>query len=611
MRLASRRILRHAAGRYAFGAGLGALAVLMRALLPLRGDIAIYSSCIVAIVIASSYAGRGPGYLANAVSALGVAVVFLSRRPSGMPLVERAFGLVLFVAAGVVVAEFVAARRRTELALRESEDRFRSMAENISDIVWIVQISPERMLYVSPSYERLWGRTLRDLYGDPRHWIAGIHADDRARIEAAFADWMTGARADYDVEYRVVRPDGTTTWINARGTLIRDADGKPYRASGIATDITERKRMEKQIRAGEELWRATFDNNPTMYFMVDAAGTVLSINGFAAEQLGYSVAELRGRPIAEVVIEDDRETANRQLARCLEHLGQAVGLELRMVKKDGTVIWVRAWARAVNGPSGTPIVLVACEDISEAKGAEEALAAAEADLAHVSRVTTLGELTASIAHEVNQPLGAIGTNAAACVRWLAASNLDEAKRCAEQIKADSVRAGEIVRRIRELAKKAPPRKQPLDAADVCREVVALARAELQRKHVALYVELPSDALPIVGDRVQLQQVILNLLVNAIEAVTGDEGPREVWVTGERNADQVTIAVRDSGPGLDPAITDRLFRPFYTTKPHGMGMGLPISRSIVEAHGGRLSAAPGEPRGALFRITLPTAAATVA
>ena len=603
-----RRILQHPAGRYAFAAGLAALAVLVRALLPLQGDVALYSTCLAAILLAASYAGRGPGYLATAVAALGVAVVFLARVPSSSPMIQRQFGLVVFASVGVLITEFVAARRRAELALEESEDRFRSMADNVSDIVWIVEIAPDRIVYVSPSYERLWGRPARDLYADPRQWIAAIHADDRSRIDSVFSAWLAGERELFDEEYRVVRPDGTTAWIHARGTLIRDAAGKAYRASGIASDITERKRMEERIRAGEELWRATFENNPTMYFMVDAAGIVLSINAFAAEQLGYSVEELRGRSIVEVVLEDDRETVKGGLSRCLERLGEALRWELRKVRKDGTVIRVREWARAVNGPAGTPIVLVACEDVSEAKRAEEALAAAKEELAHVSRLTTLGELTASIAHEVNQPLAAIGNNAGACARWLAAQNLDEAKRCAEQIKADSARAGEIVRRIRDLAKKAPPQKQPLDVAELCREVVAFARAELQRNRVTLHTQLSSGVLPIAGDRVQLQQVILNLLVNAVEAVTGADGPREVWVTTEADADHVVIAVRDTGPGVDPGQIDRLFKPFYTTKPHGLGMGLTISRSIVEAHGGQLSATPSAPRGAVFRVTLPAGAA---
>src|SRR5262249_55868942 len=155
----------------------------------------------------------------------------------------------------------------------------------------------------SPSYERVWGRPAGEIYADPRKWIAAIHPEDRSRVEHAFSALLAGRREAYEQEYRVVRPDGTTAWIFVRGTLIRDGEGKPYRATGIASDVTERKRMEERVRAGEELWRATFDNNPTMYFMVDGAGTVLSTNGFAAEKLGYTVAELRGRSIVEVILD--------------------------------------------------------------------------------------------------------------------------------------------------------------------------------------------------------------------------------------------------------------------------------------------------------------------
>jgi len=249
----------------------------------------------------------------------------------------------------------------------------------------------------------------------------------------------------------------------------------------------------------------------------------------------------------------------------------------------------------------------------ERKQAEDALHRTQAELAHITRVATLGEMTASIAHEINQPLAAMVNNATACLHWLAAQNLEDARESAEFVIADGHRAGEIIGRIRALAKKAPTRKDWVDVNETIREVIALARSEVQSNGVSVGTRL-GEALPLVlGDRIQLQQVILNLMINAIEAMNEvSDGPRELSITSAQDeSKRVLVAVRDSGPGLPPGSLDLLFNAFYTTKPQGMGMGLAISRSIVEAHGGRLWVTPNEPHGAVFQFTLPSGADTVA
>jgi C4-dicarboxylate-specific signal transduction histidine kinase len=241
----------------------------------------------------------------------------------------------------------------------------------------------------------------------------------------------------------------------------------------------------------------------------------------------------------------------------------------------------------------------------ERKQAEDALHRAQTELAHVARVATLGELTASIAHEINQPLAAVVNNATACVHWLAAQNLDEARQSAEFIIADGHRAGEIITSIRALAKNAPSRKDWVDVNEAILEVVALTRSEVQSNAVSLRTRLGEDLPLILGDRIQLQQVILNLIINAIEAMNDASDARELSISSAKDESRnVVVAVRDSGPGLDPTNLDRLFHAFYTTKLHGMGMGLAISRSIVERYGGRLWARPNVPRGAVFQFTLP-------
>ena len=240
----------------------------------------------------------------------------------------------------------------------------------------------------------------------------------------------------------------------------------------------------------------------------------------------------------------------------------------------------------------------------------EALQKVQMELAHVTRVMTLGELTASIAHEVNQPLAAIVTNSNACLRWLggATPNLAEARHAVERIIKDGYRASEVISRVRSLVKKAPPRNDLVDVNEVIVEVLALAQNQARRSHVYLEWELASDLPPVLGDRVQLQQVILNLIINGLEAMAkGSEGARELTVRSSKDdSDNVTVAVRDSGEGLDEANLERVFDAFFTTKPEGMGMGLAICRTIIESHGGRLWAAANSPRGAVFQFTLPPA-----
>jgi C4-dicarboxylate-specific signal transduction histidine kinase len=251
-------------------------------------------------------------------------------------------------------------------------------------------------------------------------------------------------------------------------------------------------------------------------------------------------------------------------------------------------------------------------DITERKRAEEALRRAQADLAHVSRVTTMGELTASLAHEVNQPIAAAVTDANTCLRWLTRDHPDveEARAAAMRIVKDGTRAAEIISRIRLLFKKGTTEREPVDVNDVVREMIVLLRSEATRHSVFLRTELAEDLPQIMGDRVQLQQVIMNLIMNSIDAMEDVDGTRELTLKSQRaENEQLLVSVSDTGVGLPPQQADQIFNAFFTTKPHGTGMGLRISRSIVESHGGRLWAANTCPRGASFCFTLPTQAET--
>jgi PAS domain S-box-containing protein len=377
--------------------------------------------------------------------------------------------------------------------------------------------------------------------------------------------------------------------------------------AGIAI---QRKLDEDKLRESEDQWRAVFENNPIMLFVVDAAGTVVSVNPSGAEQLGYTVDELIGRSVLDVFYQADREAVQHQVAACFERLGRASSWELRKVRKDGTVLYVRETARAMRRTGRDPVILVVCEDVTERKRAEEALHRAQAELAHVTRLTTLGQLAASIAHEVNQPLAAIVADANASLNWLAAAEpeLGRVRETLAAIATDGHRAADVIQRIRQLATKTEPRKARLDVNDVVRDVVALVRAEVARYEITLTLDAASPLPPVVGDRIQLQQVVLNLVMNAIEAMAPvTDRPRKLVIRSERHDDDVVrVAVHDTGVGIRASDLDRVFSAFFTTKPSGMGMGLSISRSIIEAHGGRLWAAPNEPHGAIFQFSLPVA-----
>jgi PAS domain S-box-containing protein len=310
----------------------------------------------------------------------------------------------------------------------------------------------------------------------------------------------------------------------------------------------------------------------------------------------------------EIIHPEDRSIWQQAVAEALRG-GPRYDLEYRVVRPDGELRVVHSQGDVTWDDQGRPRRMFGTiQDITERKQATDALREVQMELAHVNRVTTMGQLTASIAHEVNQPVAATVTNADAALRWLGAQppDLAEARQALDRIIKDGKRAGDVLGRIRALIKKMPPRKDRLDINESILEVIALTRNELLRSRITLRTEL-AEGLPLVdGDRIQLQQVMLNLIINAAEAMSSvSDGPRELRINTARDAaNSVLVAVRDSGPGLEPQSSDRLFDAFYTTKPGGMGMGLSICRSIIEAHGGKIWATANVPQGAIFQFTLP-------
>jgi C4-dicarboxylate-specific signal transduction histidine kinase len=283
--------------------------------------------------------------------------------------------------------------------------------------------------------------------------------------------------------------------------------------------------------------------------------------------------------------------------------------EYRIILPNGAQRHIHAVAHAITNGNGDLVEYIGTVmDVTESKLAEAALREAQSDLARINRVTTMGELTASLAHEINQPIAAVVTNAHTCLRWLTRDHpdLEEARASAQRIVKDATRASEIITRMRSLFKKGAPQRELVDVNEIIREMVVLLRGEAARYSIKFRTELALDLPRGMADRVQLQQVLMNLMLNGIEAMKETDGGRELSIKSQRaESDHVFISVSDTGVGLPTQRTDQIFEAFFTTKTQGTGMGLSISRSIVEAHGGRLWAAQNSPRGASFHVSLPT------
>jgi NO-binding membrane sensor protein with MHYT domain/nitrogen-specific signal transduction histidine kinase len=317
------------------------------------------------------------------------------------------------------------------------------------------------------------------------------------------------------------------------------------------------------------------------------------------------------KPTVELILQRVHPEDMAQVKQTIERAardGRDFNHEYRLVMPNGSVKYVHVVAHGLRGESGSIEFVGAVMDVTGRKRAEEALRQAQADLAHVSRVTTMGELTASLAHEVNQPIAAAVTNANTCLRWLTRDqpDLEEARAAALRIVKDGTRAAEIISRIRLLFKKGTPQRELVDVNDIIREMIVLLRGEATRYNISIRTALATDLPVVMGDRVQLQQVMMNLIINSIEAMKSVDGNREVAIQSQHEKDgHILVSVSDTGVGLPSQESNQIFNAFFTTKPDGTGMGLSISRSIIESHGGRLWAAGNNPRGAYFHFTLPT------
>ena len=507
-------------------------------------------------------------------------------------------------AANEVLRKEVAERRRAEEALAASEHNLRLIVDGIPGLVSLLTPAGEVEL-VNPQLVEYCGRTLEEL----RLWGTSdtVHPEDLPRVTQLFARSITSGDP-YDYEGRLRRFDGVYRWFQARGLPVRDADGRILRWCSLLTDIDERKRTEDALKRSEAFLAEgqRLSRIGSLSWRVETGEIIWSeelyrIFGFERDMpVTLDLIGTRVHPEDIPLLNDMVERA-RGAVRDFEY-------EHRLLMPDDSVKYLHLIAHGIRDNDGRLEYIAAVQDVTQRQISEEALAKARSELAHVASVTSLATLTASIAHEVNQPLSGIVTNASTCLRMLAMEppNVDGARETARRTIRDGNRASDVITRLRALFSKKHTLAERVDLNDATREVIALSLSELQRNRVILRSELADDLPLVTGDRVQLQQVILNLLRNASDAMnTVHDRPRELLIRTERDeGDRVLLSVKDAGIGFDPQTADRLFETFYTTKNDGMGVGLYVSRSIIESHQGRLWATLNDGPGATFSFSIP-------
>jgi PAS domain S-box-containing protein len=515
-----------------------------------------------------------------------------------------------------VVAEEVTERKRAEAALakreqelRESEARFHTLADNISQLAWTADHTG--WIYW---YNRRWhdytGTTLEEMQG--WGWRAVHHPDHVDRVVQRISRcFLTGE--PWEDTFPLRGRDGGYRWFLSRAQPIRDGDGEVIHWFGTHTDVTEQLEAEKALRELNEtleqrvevetrerlrIWNVSED----LLAVADLDGRILSANPAWTATLGWPQSDLVGGTSEWLLHPDDRDKAEVEQRR-LAGGHKTVRFEGRLRHKDGSYRWL-SW-KAVPDQGR---VYAMGRDVTDLRHAEDDLRHVRAELALVSRRTMVAAMTASIAHEIKQPLGAIVANANAGLRWLARSPpvIDEALETFRDIVADGHRASDVIQSLRDMFDGREQPGEPIDVNALIRDTVAIVRGELDAAAIAAHLDLAPQLPPVPARRGQVQQVILNLLTNATDSMRAvTDRKRVLRVTSEAaGTDSIAVSVQDSGTGIAADDAARIFDPFYTTKSHGMGMGLSICKSIVEAHGGRLTVATQASEGAIFRFVLP-------
>jgi PAS domain S-box-containing protein len=531
------------------------------------------------------------------------------RRADGVYRWFRARGLPLRDAEGRALRWYVLLtdideQKRAEEALLARERELNIIVNTVPALAWSAQPDGSAEFF-NQHYLAYVGLPLEQLQGSG--WTVAIHPDDLGALFAAWQSMMAAGKAG-EVEARLRRFDGQYRWFLFRGNPMLDESGNILKWYGTNTDIDDRKRAEEQLRRSE----AFLAEGQKLSRLGNFSWLVRTDEIKWSEQL-YRIFEFElGAPVTFELI--GSRVHPDDLPLMLDMIGKAqrgvsdFEYEHRLLMPDRSIKYLHLIGHRSRDNEGRPEYIGAVQDVTQRRLSEEALGKARSELANVARVTSLGVLTASIAHEVNQPLSGIVTNASTCLRMLSADppNVEGARETARRAIRDGNRASDVITRLRTLYSKKDLSPESMDLNEATREVASLSLSELQSNRVILRQELADDLPLVAGDRVQLQQVILNLLRNASDAMSAvDDRPRELLIRTEREeGDRVRLSVIDAGVGFTAQAADKLFEAFFTTKSDGMGIGLSISRSIIEAHRGRLWATPNDGPGATFAFSIP-------
>jgi PAS domain S-box-containing protein len=585
--------------------------------LPLRDRplIAAFTFLFVVLIVSAAWGFRYAVFV-SFLAAVGFAWlapvgVLYSNEPRDL------FALTAFLVIGLIGSHLADRARREALRARDAEEVALQNAKELRDVIETIPAMAWTALpdgsngFVNRRWAEYTGLSAAATAGSG--WHTAVHPHD---LERYVDNWRTSLRTGqpFEHEARFRRAaDEEYRWFLVRAVALRDEHETILKWYGIVTDIEDRKRAEQTLSRNEFYLAEAQRLSHTGSFAFDARAPVywseenLRMWGFDPQQ---------GLPDRETVLQrlhpEDRDEVVDNVRKAVRE-GRDYFIEFRIVLPQGTVKYIQGLGHPIISASGEVVEVVGTNvDVTDRKRAEkerEGLRQLQADLARVNRVTTMGELTASLTHEVNQPIAAAITDANTCVRWLTRDepDLQEAREAAKRTVTAATRAGEIMSRIRSLFKKSAPEHELVDVNGLIAEIVTLVRSEAMRNRVSVRTDLGADLAPVMGDRVQLQQVLLNLMMNGIEATKDVDGHREITITSRHDdSDHLRVSVADTGVGLPPN-GDEIFNPFFTTKPDGTGMGLAISRSIIESHGGRLWATSDAGLGATVSFNLPTAA----
>jgi two-component system sensor kinase FixL len=495
-------------------------------------------------------------------------------------------------------------QKRSEQALRDSEEKFRTLVEDTLQGVTIIQDG--RIIFANQSAQRLVNYTLEELCElSEEEGVKLIHPEDREMVLNHMQTRLSGERTPETLIYRVIQKGGEVRWAEGT-TSVTEYKGKPA-IQIYNTDITERKEAEEQLRESEVKYRTQFNSIPNGIVISDMNGRILDANQPFQDMLGYTLDELKEMNYQQFTPEKWHELEADKFKEFL--LGGYSSFEKEYVRKDGVVFPISLTGWLIKDKEGNPTKIAAfVEDITQSKNSEEQLRQTRMELEHTARLITASELTTGLAHELNQPLCAVSNYADACVRLLDKKEVDigKVKEVIGEIATQTNRAGDIIRHIRKLVKKHEPSRTKAHINDIVREVLTLEAAEASQKNVKIKTNLSKDLPEVFVSVIEIEQVLMNLIRNSFEAM--DETPskkRKLEIQASlTDGGNILVSIEDTGKGFSNEEAEKIFDSFFTNKKNGLGIGLSLSRSIIESHGGRLWAQPNGKKGAIFEFTLP-------